>query len=119
MSRIYDASVFDVANVDEAKRIILTPENSTTEERWQVETRSPRDAILALSWSPDRKRIACAAGEKVVRIYETESVYLGAGGLSVEEVRDNWAKITDPEGQQAYQAGGEQSGKFFRKMQGG
>lgn len=38
MSRIYDASVFDVANVDEAKRIILTPENSTTEERWQVET---------------------------------------------------------------------------------
>ena len=31
----------------------------------------------------------------------------------------NWAKIADPEGQQAYQAGGEQSGKFFRKMQGG
>ena len=47
------------------------------------------------------------------------SVYLGEGGLSVEEVRDNWAKITDPAGQQAYQAGGEQSGKFFRKMQGG
>ena len=39
--------------------------------------------------------------------------------LSVEEVRDNWAKITDPTGQQPYNAGGEQSAKFFRKMQGG
>jgi NAD(P)-dependent dehydrogenase (short-subunit alcohol dehydrogenase family) len=55
----------------------------------------------------------------LARIVETEGVYLGEGGLSVEEVRDNWARIVDPEGQQAYQAGGEQSGKFFRKMQGG
>lgn len=55
----------------------------------------------------------------LARIVESEGVYLGDGGLSVEEVRDNWAKITDPTGQQAYQAGGEQSGKFFRKMQGG
>ena len=53
------------------------------------------------------------------RIYETEGVYLGEGGLSVEEVRDNWTKISDPEGQQAYVNGGEQSGKFFRKLQGG
>ena len=35
--------------------------------RWQVETRSPRDAVLSLAWSPDRQRLACAAGEKVVR----------------------------------------------------
>jgi NAD(P)-dependent dehydrogenase (short-subunit alcohol dehydrogenase family) len=55
----------------------------------------------------------------LAQIVETEGVYLGEGGLSVEEVRDNWAKITDPTGQQAYKAGGEQSGKFFRKMQGG
>ncbi|MCA6283721.1 MAG: 3-oxoacyl-ACP reductase, partial [Phenylobacterium sp.] len=46
-------------------------------------------------------------------------VYLGEGGLSVEEVRDNFARITDPGGQKAYVNGGEQSGKFFRKMQGG
>jgi len=38
MSRIYDASVFDVADVEAAKRIILTPENSTTQQRWAVET---------------------------------------------------------------------------------
>jgi SAM-dependent methyltransferase len=38
MSHIYDASVFDVADIDAAKRIILTPENSTTQERWAIET---------------------------------------------------------------------------------
>jgi NAD(P)-dependent dehydrogenase (short-subunit alcohol dehydrogenase family) len=55
----------------------------------------------------------------LARIVETEGVYLGDGGLSVEEIRDNWSKITDAAGQQAYNAGGEQSGMFFRKMQGG
>jgi hypothetical protein len=55
----------------------------------------------------------------MARIYETEGVYLGEGGLSVEEVRDNWDKISDPAGQQAYVNGGEQGGKFFRKMGGG
>ena len=39
--------------------------------------------------------------------------------VSVEEVRDNWGKISDPEGQKAYVAGGEQGAKFFRKMAGG
>ncbi len=55
----------------------------------------------------------------LARIVETEGVFLGDGGLSVEEVRDNWAKITDPTGQQAYALGGEQSAKFFRKISGG
>ena len=53
------------------------------------------------------------------RIYETEGVYLGEGGLSAEEVRDSWDKITDDAGQTAYFAGGEQGQKFFRKMAGG
>ena len=52
----------------------------------------------------------------LARLYETEGVYLGEAGLSVEEVRDNWAKITDPAGQQAYLNGGEQTAKFFRRM---
>jgi NAD(P)-dependent dehydrogenase (short-subunit alcohol dehydrogenase family) len=55
----------------------------------------------------------------MAKIHETEGVYLGDGGLSVEAVRDNWAKITDETGQKAYFAGGEQSQKFFRKMSGG
>src|ERR1700735_1956486 len=50
----------------------------------------------------------------LARLYETEGVYLGENGLSVEEVRDNWAKIADPAGQQAYVNGGEQTQKFFR-----
>jgi NAD(P)-dependent dehydrogenase (short-subunit alcohol dehydrogenase family) len=55
----------------------------------------------------------------LARIYETEGVYLGEGGLSVEEVRDNWGRIADPTGQSAYFAGGEQTQKFFRKMTAG
>ena len=47
----------------------------------------------------------------LARLYETEGVYLGEGGLSVEEVRDNWDKITDPAGQQAYLNGGEQTAR--------
>ena len=52
----------------------------------------------------------------LARIYETEGVYLGESGLSVEEVRDNWSKITDAAGQQAYVNGGEQGLKVMRKL---
>ncbi len=52
------------------------------------------------------------------RIVETEGVFLGQGA-TVEQVRDAWSKITDEAGQKAYVAGGEQTAKFFRKMQGG
>ena len=34
----YDPSCFDVTDLDSAKAIILTPEGSSTEERWQNET---------------------------------------------------------------------------------
>lgn len=37
-SRTYDASVFEVANMEQAKRIIMTAENATTEQRWAKET---------------------------------------------------------------------------------
>jgi WD40 repeat protein/serine/threonine protein kinase len=58
--------------------LIPAPEPLRGKQRWQVETRSPRDAVLSLSWSPDRQRLACAAGERVVRIYEAESLNLVA-----------------------------------------
>ena len=54
----------------------------------------------------------------ITRLIETEGVFLGQGAR-VEDVRDNWAKIVDDAGQQPYFTGGEQSQKFFRKMQGG
>ncbi|HEY0435351.1 MAG TPA: SDR family NAD(P)-dependent oxidoreductase [Phenylobacterium sp.] len=89
-------------------------------ERLKPEYVTPGVVFLCSEEAPTGCILTAGAGAfALARIVETEGVYLGEGGLSVEEVRDNWAKIADPAGQQAYQAGGEQSGKFFRKMQGG
>ncbi|HWI29188.1 MAG TPA: class I SAM-dependent methyltransferase, partial [Stellaceae bacterium] len=38
MNGTYEPRVFDAANIAQAKRIILTAESSTTEERWTTET---------------------------------------------------------------------------------
>ena len=89
-------------------------------ERLKPEYVTPGVVYLASEEAPNGAMLTAGAGAFALsRIYETEGVYLGEGGLSVEEVRDNWAKIADPSGQQAYVTGGEQSGKFFRKLQGG
>ena len=89
-------------------------------ERLKPEYVTPGVVYLASEEAPTGAILTAGAGAFALsRIYETEGVYLGEGGLSVEEVRDNWAKIADPSGQQAYVTGGEQSGKFFRKLQGG
>jgi hypothetical protein len=75
---------------------------------------------LASQEAPTGAILTAGAGVfALARIYETEGVFLGEGGLSVEEVRDNWDKITGTDGQKAYFAGGEQGAKFFRKMAGG
>lgn len=89
-------------------------------EKLKPEYVTPGVVYLASEEAPTGAILTAGAGAFAMsRIYETEGVYLGEGGLSVEEVRDNWAKISDPAGQQAYVNGGEQSGKFFRKLQGG
>ncbi|MDO8409942.1 MAG: SDR family NAD(P)-dependent oxidoreductase [Phenylobacterium sp.] len=89
-------------------------------ERLKPEYVTPGVVYLCSEEAPTGAILTAGAGAFALsRIYETEGVYLGEGGLSVEEVRDNWSKISDPEGQQAYAAGGEQSQKFFRKMSGG
>ncbi len=89
-------------------------------EKLKPEYVTPGVVYLASDEAPTGAILTAGAGAFAMsRIYETEGVYLGEGGLSVEEVRDNWSKISDPEGQQAYVNGGEQSGKFFRKLQGG
>ncbi|OYU70869.1 MAG: 3-oxoacyl-ACP reductase [Alphaproteobacteria bacterium PA2] len=81
---------------------------------------TPGVVFLASEEAPTGAILTAGGGSFALsRIYETEGVYLGEGGLSVEEVRDNWSKITDAEGQAAYFSGGEQGGKFFRKMAGG
>jgi NAD(P)-dependent dehydrogenase (short-subunit alcohol dehydrogenase family) len=89
-------------------------------ERLKPEYVTPGVVFLCSEDAPTGCILTAGAGAFALsHIVETEGVYLGEGGLSVEEVRDSWAKIIDPAGQQAYQAGGEQSAKFFRKMQGG
>jgi NAD(P)-dependent dehydrogenase (short-subunit alcohol dehydrogenase family) len=89
-------------------------------EKLKPEYVTPGVVYLASEEAPTGAILTAGAGAfALARLYETEGVYLGEVGLSVEEVRDNWAKISDPTGQQAYVNGGEQSGKFFRKMQGG
>ena len=81
---------------------------------------TPGVVFLASEEAPTGTILTAGGGAFAMsRIFETEGVYLGEGGLSVEEVRDSWGKITDTGGQQAYFNGGEQGGKFFRKMAGG
>lgn len=87
----------------------LKPEYVTPGVVYLVSDEAPTGAILT----------AGAGTFALSRIIETEGVYLGDGGLSAEEVRDSWGKITDEAGQTAYFAGGEQGQKFFRKMAGG
>jgi len=88
-------------------------------EQLKPEFVTPGVVFLCSEEAPTGHILTAGAGAfALARIVETEGVYLGHGA-SVEGVRDNWAKITDAAGQQAYFNGGEQTQKFFRKMQGG
>jgi NAD(P)-dependent dehydrogenase (short-subunit alcohol dehydrogenase family) len=81
---------------------------------------TPGVVFLCSEDAPTGVILTAGAGAfAIARIYETEGVYLGEGGLSVEEVRDHWSQIGAEAGQQPYFAGGEQTQKFFRKMGGG
>jgi len=89
-------------------------------EKLKPEYVTPGVVFLASDEAPSGAILTAGAGVFAIsRIYETEGVFLGEGGLSVEEVRDNWSKISDETGQKPYFAGGEQGQKFFRKMAGG
>ncbi len=88
-------------------------------ERLKPEFVTPGVMYLVSEDAPHGVILTAAAGAfAVARVYETEGVYLGDGGLSAEEVRDNWDKIADPTGQQAYTGGQEQTQKFLRKVMG-
>lgn len=50
----YDPRVFEVESLDKAKEIILTPEDSTTEARWETETPYLLDLMSAyIDFTPD------------------------------------------------------------------
>jgi NAD(P)-dependent dehydrogenase (short-subunit alcohol dehydrogenase family) len=78
---------------------------------------TPGVVYLASEEAPTGAILAAGAGVfALARIYETEGVNLGEGGLSAEEVRDSWDKISAEADQKAYFNGGEQGGKIFRKL---
>ncbi|MGA0607490.1 SDR family NAD(P)-dependent oxidoreductase [Phenylobacterium sp. VNQ135] len=88
-------------------------------EQLKPEYVTPGVVFLCSDEAPTGTVLTAGAGAfAVARIVETEGLYLGHEA-TVEQVRDNFAKIADAAGQQAYMNGGEQTAKFFRKMQGG
>jgi NAD(P)-dependent dehydrogenase (short-subunit alcohol dehydrogenase family) len=88
-------------------------------EQLKPEYVTPGVVFLCSEEAPTGAILTAGAGAFALsRIVETEGVYLGHEA-SVEKVRDSWAKIADDAGAKAYFNGGEQTQKFFRKMQGG
>jgi NAD(P)-dependent dehydrogenase (short-subunit alcohol dehydrogenase family) len=86
-------------------------------EKLKPEYVTPGVVYLASDEAPTGAILAAGAGVfALARIYETEGVNLGEGGLSAEEVRDSWDKISAEADQKAYFNGGEQGGKIFRKL---
>jgi NAD(P)-dependent dehydrogenase (short-subunit alcohol dehydrogenase family) len=85
---------------------LLKPEYVTPGVMYLVSEDGPTGTILT----------AGAGVFSVAKIYETEGVYLKEGGISAEEVRDNWTQINDATGHEAYETGGGQGGKFMRKV---
>ena len=85
---------------------MLKPEYVTPGVMYLVSEDAPTGTILA----------AGAGVFSVAKIYETEGIFLKEGGISAEEVRDNWARICDATGHEAYEQCGGQGGKFMRKV---
>jgi len=88
-------------------------------EKLKPEYVTPGVVYLVSEEAPSGVILTAAAGVfAVARIYETEGAHLGGNALSAEGVRDSWAQIADPEGQQAYANGSEQTQKFMRRLMG-
>jgi NAD(P)-dependent dehydrogenase (short-subunit alcohol dehydrogenase family) len=88
---------------------LLKPEYVTPGVMFLVSVDAPTGTVLS----------AGAGVFAVAKIYETDGICLKDDGITAEEVRDNWDKICDPTGHEAYEQGGGQTGKFMRKLSGG
>jgi NAD(P)-dependent dehydrogenase (short-subunit alcohol dehydrogenase family) len=81
---------------------------------------TPGVTYLVSEDAPSGTILTAGAGVfAVAKIYETDGIALTKDGVTAEEVRDNWAAITDPKGMEAYDQGGGQTQKFMRKLAGG
>lgn len=99
------------ANIGIPEQVLeaLKPEFVTPGVTYLVSEDAPTGTILT----------AGAGVFAVAKLYETDGVALARDGVTAEKVRDNWAKITDPKGMEAYDQGGGQTQKFMRKLAGG
>lgn len=80
---------------------------------------TPGVIYLASEDAPTGVTLAAGAGVfAVAQIVESAGIYLGKDGIDADEVAANWGKISDMSGAKAYFQGGEQSGKFFERLQG-
>jgi len=93
---------------DEAKKL-LKPEEVTPGVLFLVSKAAPNGVVLA----------AGAGGFACARIYETDGIWLPPGERTPENVAARFDEISDPEDQQAYATGGEQSMKFMQKAMAG
>jgi len=87
-------------------------------EKLAPEHVTPGVVYLASQEAPTGAILTAGAGVfALAQIVETEGAYLGAQA-SAENVRDQWAQITDPKGGEAYTSGAGQTQKFLRKSAG-
>lgn len=93
---------------DEAKSL-LNPEEVTPGVLFLVSRDAPNGIVLA----------AGAGGFASARIYETEGIWLPPGERTPENIAARFDEIRDPEGQQEYTGGAEQTMKFLRKAMAG
>jgi NAD(P)-dependent dehydrogenase (short-subunit alcohol dehydrogenase family) len=93
---------------DEAKEL-LKPEEVTPGVLFLVSKDAPNGVVLT----------AGAGGFASARIYETDGIWLPPEERTPENIAARFEEIRDPDGQEEFTAGGEQSMKFLRKAMAG
>jgi NAD(P)-dependent dehydrogenase (short-subunit alcohol dehydrogenase family) len=93
---------------EEAKGL-LNPEEVTPGVLFLVSKDAPNGVVLA----------AGAGGFASTRIYETDGIWLPPGERTPENIAARFDEIRDPEGQQEFTGGSEQTMKFLQKAMAG
>ncbi len=79
----------------------------------QPELVTPGVLYLVSEDAPSKTILGAGAGcFSVVHIYETPAVFLGGAATTVDDVAANWAKISNPAGEQPLDAAFSQTNKF-------
>lgn len=76
---------------------------------------SPGVLYLVSDDAPSRTIMGAGAGSfSVIRIYETSGVFLGGDAVTVDDVAENWVKISDPTGEAELDNAFMQTAKFVK-----